>query len=203
VKKHPPLPFTHLLMPAQGLTALLLKGEHLYDGSPLASHWAYRNHSIQGDSLIGFTGACHVDIHALADLEDAKAGAFIRSARMLHFVLELFGPSLEEAVARQWLMAATVADELNIRLKKPAVLRRGNDLFVGRQKLSVSIAAPTGASVKVHFGMNIDARTAPVAAIGLNDLKLPVLPVAKRLLERFTQDHYAMRKARTKVRLYT
>ena len=202
MKKHPPLPFRHLLMPAQGLTALLLKGEHLYDGSPLASHWAYRSHGIQGDSLIGFTGACFVDIPALADLEDAKSGAFIRSARMLHFVLELFGPSLEEAVARQWLMAATVADELNQRLKGKRVLRTGNDLYIGKKKLSVSIAAPTGASVKVHFGMNIDARTAPVAAIGLDELKVPVLPLAKTLLERFTQDHYSMRKARTKVRLY-
>lgn len=203
MKKHAPLPFHHLLMPAQGLTALLLKGEHLYDGSPLASHWAYRTHGIQGDSLIGFTGGCFVDIPALADLEDAKAGAFIRSARMLHFVLELFGPDLDVAVGRQWLMAATVADELNQRLRGKKVLRTGNDLYVGKKKLSVSIAAPTGASVKVHFGMNIDARTAPVAAIGLDELKVPVMPLAKRLLERFTQDHYAMRKARTKVRLYT
>jgi hypothetical protein len=192
----------HLLMPAQGLTALLLKGEQPYDGSPLASHWAYRSHGIQGDSLICFMGPCHVETQALADLEDAKAGAFIRSARMLHYVLELFGPSLEEAVARQWLMAATVADELNQRLKGQRVLRSGNDLYVGKKKLSVSIAAPTGASVKVHFGMNIDAHSAPVAAIGLEDLGLPALPVAKRLLERFTQDHYSMRKARTKVRLY-
>ena len=202
MKKHAPLPFHHLLMPAQGLTALLLKGEHNYDGSPLAGHWAYRVHGIQGDSLIGFSGPCHVDIPALADLEDAKTGAFIRSARMLHFVLELFGPPLEEAVSRQWLMAATVADELNQRLKGKAVLRTGNDLYIGKKKLTVSIAAPTGASVKVHLGINIDARTAPVPAMGLNELKVPVLPFAKKLLERFTQDHYSMRKARTKVRLY-
>jgi hypothetical protein len=179
-----------------------LKGIHAYDGSPLGGHWAFRAHGIQGDSLLAFEGPCEVRVEALADLEDAREGAFIYSPRMLHFVLELFGPSLEEAAARQWLMAATAADELNRRLKKPAVLRDGNDLWVGKRKLSVSIAAPTGVSVKVHLGLNIDATGAPVPAIGLRDLEVPVRPFAQALLKRFADDHARLRKARTKVRLY-
>jgi hypothetical protein len=184
------------------LAVRFLPGVQAYDGSPLGGHWAYKEHGIQGDSLLAFEGPCEVRIEALADLEDAKAGAFIYSPRMLHFVLELFGPSLEEAAARQWLMAATVAEALNARLKRPAVARSGNDLYVGRRKLSVSIAAPTGVSVKVHLGLNIDANGAPVPAIGLRDLKVPSRAFGRALLKRFSEDHARLRGARTKVRLY-
>lgn len=185
------------------LRTRLLAGTHAYDGSPLGGHWAYTGHGIQGDSLLAFEGPCEVKIEALADLEDAKAGAFIYSQRMLHFVLELFGPSLEEAVNRQWLMAATAQDEISRRLKKGLrVERDGNDLWVGKRKLSVSIAAPTGVSVKVHLGINIVGAGAPVPAIGLTDLGLTTRPVALALLERFADDHARMRGARTKVRLY-
>lgn len=184
------------------LRTRLLAGTQAYDGSPLGGHWAYRRHGIQGDSLLAFAGPCEVKVEALADLEDAKAGAFIYSRSMLHFVLELFGPSLEEAVARQWLMAASAQDELNRRLKRARVERDGNDLWVGKRKLSVSIAAPTGASVKVHLGLNIEGQGAPVPAVGLGDLGLPVRPVAQALLRRFADDHARMRGARTKVRLY-
>lgn len=184
------------------LRTRLLAGSHAYDGSPLGGHWAYTKHGIQGDSLLAFEGPCEVKIEALADLEDAKAGAFIYSQRMLHFVLELFGPDLEQAVARQWLMAATAQDVLNKRLKQARVERDGNDLWVGKRKLSVSIAAPTGASVKVHLGINILGAGAPVAAVGLKDLGLSTRPVALALLERFADDHARMRGARTKVRLY-
>lgn len=145
-------------------------------------------------------------VEALADLQDAQDGAFIYSPHMLHFVLELFGPSLEEAVARQWLMAATVAEHINGRLdgrgKAARVRREGNDLWVGKRKLSVSIAAPTGVSVKVHLGINISAKGAPVAALGLKDLGLPSRTLALQLLQRFADDHARMRGARTKVRLY-
>lgn len=184
------------------LRTRFLAGTHAYDGSPLGGHWAYRRHGIQGDSLLAFEGPCEVKVQDLADLEDARAGAFIYSPRMLHFVLELFGPSLEEAGARQWLMAATAAEALNRRLKKPSVERDGNDLWVGKKKLSVSIAAPTGVSVKVHLGLNIDATGAPVPAIGLKDLKVPARHLGLELLQRFSDDHTRLGKARSKVRLY-
>jgi hypothetical protein len=186
----------------RSLKTRFLPGKTMYNGRPLGGHWAYTEYGLQGDSLVVFEGPCEVKVEALADLEDAKAGAFIYSSHMLHFVLELFGPGLEEAVARQWLMAATAADEINRRLKKPAVERDGNDLWVGKRKLSVSIAAPTGVSVKVHLGMNVIAKGAPVPAIGLADLGIPARHLGLALMERFADDHQRLRKARTKVRLY-
>lgn len=179
-----------------------IPGVQAYDGSPLGGHWAYKRLGLQGDSLVAFEGPCRVEVEALADLQDARDGAFIYSPRMLHFVLELFGPSLEEAVARQWLMAATAAAELNATLKRPVALRSGNDLFVGKRKLSVSIAAPTGVSVKVHLGLNIDSKGAPVPAMGLRELKVPARAFGRRLLGRFADDHARMGGARSKVRLY-
>ncbi|HTB22041.1 MAG TPA: DUF366 family protein [bacterium] len=184
------------------LRTRLLAGTHPYDGSPLKGHWAYTSHGIQGDSLVAFEGPCEVAVEALADLEDARAGAFIYSPRMLHFVLELFGPDLEQAVSRQWLMAATAQDEVNRSQKRARCDRDGNDLWVGKRKLSVSIAAPTLVSVKVHLGLNIDAEGAPVKAIGLKDLGIATRAFALRLLERFSDDHARMRGARTKVRPY-
>jgi hypothetical protein len=184
------------------LRTRLLSSTHPYDGSPLGGHWAYLTHGIQGDSLLAFEGPCEVAVEALADLQDAKDGAFIYSPRMLHFVLELFGPGLEEAVARQWLMAATAADEVGRRLKGSRVERDGNDLWVGRRKLSVSIAAPTGVSVKVHLGINIETKGAPVPAIGLRELGVRPRVLGLALLERFADDHARMRAARTKVKLY-
>ena len=187
---------------AHALETRLLPGEVAYEGAPLRGHWAYREHGVRGNSLLAFTGPVHVAVGDLADLEDARQGAFIRGKRMLHFVLELFGPDLEQAVARQWLMAATAQDEINRSLNAYRVSRSGNDLWVGRRKLSVSIAAPTGVSVKVHLGLNVDASGAPVPAVGLDELKVPARPLARRLLARFAADHATMGGAREKVRLY-
>ena len=172
-----------------------------YDGSPLASHWTYKTFGILGDSLVAFSGPCDVRVGALADLEDAKAGAYIYSPQMLHFILELFGPGLELGAARQWLLVATLQAELNALLKGRALVRRrGNDLFVGRRKLSVSIAAPTPVSVKVHLGVNILTKGAPVPAIGLTELKVKPLALVKAVLEASGRDHAGLAKARTKVR---
>lgn len=185
------------------LKTLLYKKDLPYDGQPLRSHWAYQRFGLLGDSLVAFEGPCDVAIDALADLEDAKAGAFIYSPRMLHFILELFGPSLAEAVQRQWLLVSTLQAELNLRLKAgKQALRMGNDLYVGNRKLSVSIAAPTPVSVKVHLGVNILSKGAPVAAIGLKELGVPAASLARAVLAASAHDHVAMQRARAKVRLY-
>lgn len=187
----------------QALQTKLLAKEQAYDGAPLGSHWAYRSFGLLGDSLVAFVGPCDVRIDALADLEDARAGAFIYSPKMLHFVLELFGPSLETAAARQWLLVACAQEEINRRLKGSVrVERRGNDLWYRQGKLSVSIAAPTPLSVKVHLGINILTKGAPVAAAGLAQLKVRPSELAKALLKRAVDDHAKLAKARMKVRQY-
>src|SRR6266705_6013717 len=121
----------------------LLRGEIPYDGEPLGSLWAYREHNIQGDSIVAFQGLCDVNVGSLVDLADAKAGAFIYSSKMLHFIAEHFELDLEAAILRQYLLVCIAQDELNRRLKRPGVVRSGNDLYLGSAKLSVSIATLT------------------------------------------------------------
>lgn len=178
----------------------LLKSSQTYDGRQLNSLWAYREHGVQGDSIIAFEGPCEVSVDKLVDLEDAKAGAFIHSFSMLHFIVEHFELDLEAAILRQYLLVGIAQDELNANLKGKRVVRDGNDLYLGNAKLSVSIATLTPVSSKIHFGININSKGTPVKTLGLADLKIAPMAFGRALLDRYVDDHDRMAKARTKVR---
>jgi hypothetical protein len=182
------------------MKAKLLRAKFAYDGSPLNSLWAYREHGVQGDSIVAFQGICDVGVEALVDLADAKAGAFIYSKKMLHFIAEHFELDLEAAILRQYLLVSIAQDELNRRLKKKRVIRDGNDLYLGAAKLSVSIATLTPVSSKIHFGINISSEGTPVKTVGLADLGINPNVFASVLLKRYSDDHAAMAIARRKVR---
>jgi hypothetical protein len=184
--------------------ARFLKGSIPYHGAELNSLWAYRNHGVRGDSIVAFIGPCEVKVESLVDLEDAKAGAFIYSPKMLHLVAEHFELDLEAAILRQYLLVGIAQDELNARQRKARVVREGNDLYVGtgkgRKKLSVSIATLSPVSSKIHFGINIQTEGAPVPALGLKALGIDPKAFGDTLLRRYVDDHRRMAGARTKVR---
>ncbi len=173
-----------------------------YDGSPLSSQWAYRRFGILGDSLLAFRGPCHVEVADLADLEDFRSGAYIESRDMLHFIAEHFDANLGEGILRQYLLVNLLMDEINARQKKVRIRRNGNDLWAGQRKLSVSIAAPTTVSVKIHVGVNISSKGTPVPTLGLSDLKIAPLVLARAVLKRCAADAKALAKAQVKVRAY-
>ncbi len=174
--------------------------EILYDGEPLKSLWAFRQFDLQGDSIVAFEGPCRVEVDQLVDLADAKAGAFIFSRRMLHFIAEHFDMDLEKAVWKQRALTALAQDELNRRLGRLAVERRGNDLWDGDAKISVSIATRTPVSCKIHFGINVDAEGAPVKAKGLRDFNLDAPTLAQALLLRYREECEDVWMDRCKVR---
>ena len=182
------------------MKAKVLRGDIAYDGEPLNSLWAYREHGVQGDSIVAFQGLCDVDVAALVDLADAKAGAFIYSKKMLHFIAEHFELDLEAAILRQYLLVSIAQDELNRHLKAKRVVRDGNDLYLGKAKLSVSIATLTPVSSKIHFGINIVSAGTPVKTLGLKDLGINTLAFANVLIKRYVTDHARMAVARRKVR---
>ena len=62
-----------------------------YDGSQLSPHWIYKKTGIMGDAIVSFIGACSVSDEEIADIEDIIGGKTIKSAKMLHFIIELFG----------------------------------------------------------------------------------------------------------------
>jgi hypothetical protein len=171
-----------------------------YDGAQLSSLWAYREHGVQGDSIVAFTGACEVSVEKLVDVEDAKAGAFIRSQSMLHLIVEHFELDLEAAILRQYLLVSIAQDMLNASQGRHHVVRSGNDLYAGKAKLSVSIATLTPVSSKIHFGINILSKGTPVKTLGLKDMGLGPRPFGRALMERYVSDHARMKKARSKVR---
>ena len=182
------------------LETRFLDEEVTYDGTQIAGQWAYRTLGVLGDSMVAFVGPCRVALSEMVDLADVRAGDSIRAASMLHFVAEHFDRDLERAVLRQRLFTALVCDEIN-RAVPGALRREGDDLYApdGR-KASVSIAAPTPVSAKIHFALNLDPAGAPVPAVGIAELGLEARPLGERLLALYEEELTGVYGARCKVR---
>lgn len=159
-----------------------------YTGCELRSHWIFDTTGIMGDAIVAFQGPADVPIANMVDLEDVRDNAPIFSRLMLHFIAEHFGIPLAEAVWRQHLLIAIVGEELAAYPKAKAVRRRGDDLFDGKRKLSVSIAAPSPVSCCIHVGLNIDGEGAAVPAAGLSDYGIDARRFAVRIMGRYAHE---------------
>jgi len=170
-----------------------------YDGSQLSSLFAYRTAGLAGDSIVAFRGACRVTDETIVDVEDQRAGARIEGDDMLHFIAERFDERLEAMVLRQRLFGRLVADAIEER-SDASVVVRGDDLFIGTGKLSISVATVSPVSALFHFGLNIDQAGTPVETAALNDLSIAWEEAAAAALERYeveTRDvAFAARKVR-------
>jgi hypothetical protein len=185
------------------MKTLFLVEKELYDGTQLRSLWAYLNHKIQGPSIVSWQGPCEVDFAHMVDGEDLNEGAAIRGSLMLHFVIELFGRDLAFAVALQRLFVAILKDELNqgakILVKRPLV-QRGDDLYWGQQKLSISIATVTPVSQMIHLAVNISNKGTPVKTCSLQDFKVSPKKLALKLMRLWSQEYDSILQATQKVR---
>lgn len=171
-----------------------------YTGAELAPHWISAHTGVFASSVVAFRGACSVATGELVDLEDRREGETIEAREMLHFLGEWFENDLTLGVARQLLFIAGFAELLNARL--PAgqrVVRKGNDLYVGDAKLSVSIVTASSVSTLFHFGVNIDPTGAPVNAVGLAALDVDPDTLARDTLALWEREWAGMAKARCKV----
>jgi len=133
----------------------------LYDGSQIKPMWAFQELGIKGSSIVTWIGP--MDIHAdeLIDYEDV--GLEIRSAEMVHFIIEHFDvqpADIRLCYHRQRILVMMVKDLLELMGIK--CRRKGDDLYVGQGKLSVSIASCSVSSMKIHFAMNLTSRGTPV-----------------------------------------
>jgi len=179
---------------------LFVDGFILYDGSQLASLWAYKNFRLQGDSIIAFLGPCDVQIEEMVDQEDVLDGAFIYSENMVHFIIEHFDMDLEKAITRQRLFVAILRDVL-LELGAPGEIRReGDDLYLSDRKASVSIATLSPVSSLIHTAINISSNNTPVKTIGLTDLAIAPETLARRVLEQYRNEIGSIKMARCKVR---
>jgi hypothetical protein len=180
------------------VTLVALEPRQDYCGTELRPHFLRRRFGVLGDAAVAFRGACEVAGTALVDLADREAGLFIRSQDMLHVMIERFDTDLVRAILVQRLLASRCADRIR-RLTGRATERRGDDVYVEGRKLNVSIAAASPVSTLIHFGVNIDARGAPVAAAGLADFGLDPAEFARGLLDDLDSELEAIAGAASKV----
>ncbi len=171
-----------------------------YTGAELRSHWIRERFGLCGDAVVAFCGPCAVPTAQLVDLEDRAAGANIRAAQMLHFLAEHFDTDLERMVLRQRLFICLVREALSVRPGVPQLQRRGDDLYAGERKLSVSIATTSPVSTLMHVGLNVDPATAPVPAVGLAEWGVDPYELARELLAAYSAELVGVAAARCKVR---
>lgn len=172
----------------------------VYDGSQLRSHWIFDQTGLVGDALVAFIGAADVQARHMVDLEDAAARAWIHSDSMCHFIAEHFDHDLTVAILRQRLLVAICSEEFRTARPEAIVVRRGNDLFEGTAKLSVSIATASPISTLMHTGINILSTNTPVMTKGLHDYGIDPAPFATKVMARYAEEIAGVVHARAKVR---
>lgn len=171
-----------------------------YTGAELQSLFAYKHFRVQGDSVLAFCGPCEVQAAELVDQEDVLNKDFIRSAEMVHFIIEKFNLDIAAGIFRQRLYMAIIKETLEQLKPGLKIIREGDDLFINNKKLSVSIATLSPVSTLIHIGINIDPQGAPVPAIGLKELKITPAVFVKKVLVALEREEKSMVLARCKVR---
>lgn len=170
-----------------------------YNGRQLAPHWIYNQFDILGDAIVAFTGPCNVTIDNMVDLADVHEEAFIYSPLMLNFISEHFDNDLRLAVYRQRMLMVCIKEELE--LFEIPVNRLGDDLYVDKGKLSVSIATVSTVSSLIHTGLNIRTEGTPVKTAGLAELGIQdIKSLAENIMLRYKREVDQIEEARCKVR---
>ncbi len=170
----------------------------LYDGSQIESLWAASNFQVFGDSIVSFIGPCDIKPENIVDTLDKDKK--IKSPMMLHFIVEHFDPDLEKAVLHQRILASLVKDEIELVTKK-RFKRKGDDLWDGDRKLTISVATCGSISAKIHFGINIkQEKGVDVKTAGLSQYKINPRLLARRVMREYREEIKGIEIARHTVR---
>lgn len=163
-----------------------------YDGTQLHSLFAYLNYQVLGDSIVSWQGACDISPNNMVDGEDLLLGAKICGRHMLHFIVEKFNVNLFSGVAVQRLIASLAIDVLQElspnKDRTSLLLRDGDDIYIGEQKLSISIATNSPTSTLIHFAVNVTNEGTPVETLCLQELKVDPIEYAKLLMMRICDE---------------
>lgn len=182
------------------MKTIISKNKIDYDGSQLKSLWIYDNFGEQGDAIVAFTGKCDVNKQYMVDLDDLKNKDFIYSDNMLHFIVECFGIPLKETVFLQRLLIFTIKERLENKLKRQQIQRFGDDIFIDKGKLTVSIATVSPLSGLIHTGINISSKNTPVKTKGLQDLEIKPRIFAQNVVEHFAKEIEQIKSCLSKVK---
>lgn len=200
----------------------------IYDASQLRSLWAYDTFGVQGDSVVGYIGPCHIPVEKLIDRDDALHNRPIHADSQVHYVVEMFGVELKFAVMAQRLLNGWMERGARL-LKSPDVVCHvelsGNDVYCvfpdqiedmdlkrllaemrfhydlpGCRKLSVSIATLSPVSAMIHAGINVTTEGTPVRTCSLEMLGIDPVEYTKWVGENFARDYEKVLMACSKVR---
>ncbi|MDD4802317.1 MAG: DUF366 family protein [Syntrophomonas sp.] len=181
------------------IKTIMLKEQIKYDGSQLQPHWIYRNFGLLGDAVVAFIGEVQVNLDKMVDLTDVKEKEHIYSPLMLNFIAEHFNTDLELAIYRQRLLMVTIKEQLE--QYEIAVKRVGDDLYVDRGKLSVSVATSSVVSTLIHIGLNIETEGTPLKTAGLRELGISdISAFATNVMLNYNRELERINEARCKVR---
>jgi uncharacterized protein len=181
------------------LRHVALEPRQPYDGSQLRPHFLRTRFGVTGDAAVFFRGPADVRGGALVDLEDRAQQHFIKSADMLHLMVERFEADLVQGIFLQRMIASLIADKVRALAAGRSVARHGDDVRVDGRKLTVSIATVSPVSTLIHFGINVDPAGAPVPAIGLAELGIDPATFAPALLDSIDAELEGIAAARAKV----
>lgn len=172
-----------------------------YDGTQLRHLFAYEKFGLLGTSLVAWCGPCHVPFEKMVDGEDKFSKSEIRGDSMLHFIGEFFHQDIYFSVALQRMFAALVLRQI-LELK-PQLLKslsiKGDDIYMGKKKLSISIASITGFSSMLHFAINIESKGTPVPTISLKEMGIPVHKLVQSVFEEFDREYSSLVEATEKI----
>ena len=170
-----------------------------YDGTQLCSGFVVRHAPGAEHAVLLFEGAADVPVENLVDTEDAENDRPIGSERMAHVIVFHRDMPLAQAVLAQRLLGRLAADWIRERSGR-GVTVRGDDLYVGEGKLSVSIATrcPTGSLI--HFAVNVETEGTPVRTAGLRELRLAAGEFLRALGRMYSEEMASARHAENKVR---
>jgi len=153
----------------------ILKDIINYDGSQISQLWAY-NMGIKGDSVVCFHGPMYITPNNMKDLEDEINRKIIKGDDLVHIIVEKFDSpgNIKLAYYMQRLLIVSIKDVLEKYEIKAE--RDGDDIFIDKKKLTVSIASAGVSSEKIHCGINItnngtpdDIETSSLLDIGIDD----------------------------------
>ncbi len=173
-----------------------------YDGLQLSTAFVDQHAPQTRDTVILFEGPADVPLEHMVDLDDVAAGEGIYSPLMAHLVIEHADIALREAVCRQRLLMRLAASWLSSR-SGTAVQVRGDDLWVGEGKLSVSIATTSPRSCLVHAGINVETEGTPVRTAGLRELRIPTWEFLRNVSRAYVDEVASIAHAVAKVRPVT
>ena len=169
-----------------------------YDGTQLNPHWIYNSTGIMGDSAVSFIGGCNIPDLQIVDIEDILDKQQIKAESMLHFIIEIFGRNCIFGTLLQCVFVSEIQNELLAKGVK--VDKKGDDLFVGDGKLSISIATASCVSSLIHIGLNISNEGTPVKTSCLSEQGIEPVSFGSKVLQRFRDEFSRIILASSKVK---